>query len=137
MEKDKIYEVVHSLRIGEGKNVKTLNRGDEVRSSQLEPGDTELFLKQGVIRDPEAPMTGATQDLAHDRLVSIAQKLGLIAIKGAEYRLGQTKAKGITAFREVVSLDDLEAAIVNHAIAAVTKAASTAKPAASTLAKTE
>jgi hypothetical protein len=106
---DKVYEVVHSIRLGKSDD---RTRGVEVKASELEPGEIESFLKQGIIRDPEAPVTGATTDLAHDRLLSIAQKLGLVTVKGSEYRLGDKKAKGITAFREKVSLNDLEEAIV-------------------------
>jgi len=109
---DKVYEVVHTIRLGKGDD---RTRGHEVKASELEPGEVESFLKQGIIRDPEAPITGATTDLAHDRLLSIAQKLGLVTVQGAEYRLGDKKAKGITAFREKVSLNDLENAIVEAA----------------------
>jgi hypothetical protein len=111
---DKVYEVVHTIRMGKGDD---RNRGDEVKASELEPGEIESFLKQGILRDPEAPVTGATTDLAHDRLLSIAQKLGLVTVKGSEYRLGDKKAKGVTAFREKVSLNDLEEAIVAAATA--------------------
>ena len=113
---DKIYEVVHTVRIGANEKRADRTRGDEIRASELEPGEAEAFLAQGIIRDPEAPITGATTDLAHDRLLSIAQKLGLVTVKGAEYRLGDKKAKGITAFREKVSLNDLEDAIVAAAM---------------------
>jgi hypothetical protein len=109
MKEEKVYEVVHSVRIKPGED---RNRGDEIKASELAAGDVESFLAQGIIRDPEAPVTGSTTDLAHDRLLSIAQKLGVVTVKGSAYRMGDKKAKGLTAFRDLVSLDDLQNAIV-------------------------
>jgi len=114
---DTIYEVVHDLRIHRGSKIVTLTRGDEVRKSELEPGDDASLLSAGVLRDPAAPINGTTVDHAHDRLLSVAQKLGLVTVKGSEYSLGTKKAKGITAFRKAVTLDELEAAIVEFATA--------------------
>jgi hypothetical protein len=115
---DKVYEVVHAVGVSRDGKTVTVNRGGEIRRSEMSPGEAENLLASGVLMDPEAAVTGGTTDLAHDRLTSIALKMGLLTRKGAEYRFGEKSFKGVTAFRAGVSLDELEAAIVKEATAA-------------------
>jgi len=114
MTEDKVYEVVHTMGVRRGGKTVYVERGGEIRKSELVEGEAEKLLAQGVLLDPEAAVTGGTTDLAHDRLTSIASKISLLTRKGSEYRLGEKTFKGVTAFRAGVSLDDLETAIVKE-----------------------
>ena len=110
---DKVYEVVHTMGVSRGGKTVYVERGGEVRKSELSEGEAEKLMASGVLLDPEAAVTGGSTDLAHDRLTSIAQKSGMLTRRGSEYRFGAKTFKGVTAFRAGVSLDDLETAIVN------------------------
>ena len=112
--KEKVYEVVHSLSVVRGHKVTLLGRGAEVLASEI-AGDAERLLTTGVISDPEAPVNAVTTDLAHDRLTGIAQKLGLLTRKGANWLFGERRFVGQKAYRDGVTLDELEAAIVGFA----------------------
>jgi hypothetical protein len=108
---DKVYEVVHSVTVFRNKKNVTVNAGGEVKASELGE-DAQALLAKGIIADPQAPITLATTDLAHDRLTVIAHKLELISRQGSEWVFGGKKFKGQAAFRAGVTLDELELAIV-------------------------
>jgi hypothetical protein len=110
--KEKIFEVVRPIKIGRGEKPGRREVGASVKASELGPGEVESLLKNAILIDSEAPITGASSQLAHDRLISIAEKLGVVSRKGGDYSFGARKFKGLAAFRAGATLDELEAAIV-------------------------
>ncbi len=118
------FEVVRIVNLGGGK---VFEAGDTITSKQLEDADKaakleagttqQQLLAAGYVRDDDAPIPPSQAEgvAAFDRLARIAQKLGVLKRDGAEYRIGEKTAKGLTAFRSTVSIDELEAAIVKAA----------------------
>ena len=118
------YEVLRKVNLGKGD---VREPGSEIsrkemlavdKAAKLEAGTTEQeLLAGGHILDADAPIppSRAEGQVAYDRLVSIAQKVGVLKRSGSEYRLGTKTANGLTAFRQAVSIDELEAAIVKKA----------------------
>ena len=113
--KEKIYEVLHTIRFGNDDKIQYRHRGDELRASDVGPGDIERFLASKIIQDPEAAVETASTDVAHDRLTRIAHTLGLVKIKGSSYSFAEKTVRGISDFRKAVTLDELESAIVKAA----------------------
>jgi hypothetical protein len=109
---DKTYEVIHTLHVARNGKSVAVNRGGEVKASELGE-DVEKFLGQGLIADPEAAVSIASLDLAHDRLTAIAlhPAVGLVTRSGAVWQFGAKKFSGVTAYRAGVTHDELQNAI--------------------------
>jgi hypothetical protein len=120
--KDKAYEVVHAIALHRDGKTVLRNRGEEVRASELSDSEITDFVKRGILLDPESPITAATSNLAHEVLLRIAERLGLLKRKGASYVFASKKVTGIDQLRKAVSLQELEEAIVAAATKAETPA---------------
>jgi hypothetical protein len=114
--KVKKFEVVKTINVG-GKNG-LREPGTEITSRELGNDETATeLLASGHIRDSDAPIPPSQAEgvAAFERLLNVAVKIGAAKRDGSTYTLGEKNAKGLTAFRAVVSADDLEAAIVKTA----------------------
>ena len=109
--KKRKYEVVAQIKIA-ASDIRTA--GQTITEGEISPADLQKFIDLGFLRDGDAPIPPSKAEgaLAKDRLLSIAKRLGVVTQDGGDYSLGEKTAKGLTAFRDLVTLDELEEAIV-------------------------
>lgn len=107
----KRYEVAGRIRLGKGD---VREPGATIAENELAAAQVGRLLETGFLIDTDAPVapSEASQTAAFDRLANLARKVGALRTDGAEYRLGEASFTGTAAFRAGVSLDQLEAAIV-------------------------
>lgn len=109
------FEAMSQINLGGG-NIK--RAGETVLETEVKnPADLAALIASGRLVDGDAPIppSKAEGQVAFDRLSRIAGKLGLVKRDGAEYRFAGATYQGLAAFREAVTLDELEAAIVAKA----------------------
>ena len=110
--KVKKFEVVRTVNIGGENGVR--EPGSEIKSTEVRSADIQELLELGYIRDADAPIppSQAEGTVAFDRMLNLAVKIGAAKRDGAAYSVGTKSAKGLTAFRAAVSIDEIEAAIL-------------------------
>lgn len=109
---DKKFEVARTINLGGG-NLKS--PGDPFATSEIaRAGFTiEELLSGGFITDPDTPIPPSQAEgvLAFDRMLALAQRVGVVKRDGGSLVCGGVVASGVADMRTKLSIDALEDAI--------------------------
>jgi hypothetical protein len=85
----------------------------ELQAAGMSALDIESLLLNGTISDPDAPTRPSLAPIyaAHNFAARLSRHFGLLTQKGAEYTFDGTRYSGVQAFRDGVSLEQMETAL--------------------------
>jgi hypothetical protein len=109
---DVVFEVIHGTVSFSATDVRKV--GDEINEKELDPRLKQMLLGDGMIRDTAAPLSPAqVGEKVVDRLIGLAQRLGLITNEGSTYSFAGNDYKGLDALRAAATVDAVETAIAD------------------------